>query len=262
MTAAPALSLPAIMAPLGLSRDEDHRYSWSDGLTVRWPIPSVTSIIRVVDRSGPLVGWAKRVTAEAALDWRADLENWVTQFGRDAAKSMLTAKATAERDAAAGLGSRVHALADDVAHGRPVSIAPAEAPYLAAYQRFLVERRPRFLHSERMVCNLAEDYAGTCDWFAEIDGETWIGDNKTGKGVYAETALQLSAYANAEFIGQGGDPKRYRVPRTTKAAALHLKPDGTYKLIDFAIDGDTFAAFLAARRIYGWLNGQAKEVMK
>ena len=261
MTAA-VLALPPALAALGLTRDDAHVYGWNDGRTVRWPIPSVTSIIRVVDRSGPLVGWAKRVTAEAALDWRADLDNWVTQFGRDAAKSMLTAKATAERDAAAGLGSRVHALADDVAHGRPVTISDQELPYLRAYQRFLDERRPRFLHSERMVCNLAADYAGTCDWFAEIDGELFIGDNKTGKGVYAETALQLSAYANAEFIGQGGDPKRYRVPRTTKAAALHLKPDGTYNLIEFGIDGETFAAFLAARTIYGWLNGQAKEVMR
>ena len=54
--------IPAL-TPLGLTRDERHVYGYNDGQVVRYPIPSVTTIIKLIDKSGPLVGWAKRETA-------------------------------------------------------------------------------------------------------------------------------------------------------------------------------------------------------
>ena len=62
------LPMPPEFAPLGLTRDEKHVYCWSDGKEpVTWPIPSVTGIIKLIDKSGPLVGWAKRETAASAI---------------------------------------------------------------------------------------------------------------------------------------------------------------------------------------------------
>jgi hypothetical protein len=53
--------------PLGLTRDAAHTYTWNDGTRVWTALPSVTTILRVVDRSGPLVGWAKREAAACAV---------------------------------------------------------------------------------------------------------------------------------------------------------------------------------------------------
>src|SRR5450759_1599793 len=53
--------------PLGLTRTAAHVYTWNDAGTVHGPLPSVTTILKVVDKSGPLVGWAKRETAACAV---------------------------------------------------------------------------------------------------------------------------------------------------------------------------------------------------
>jgi hypothetical protein len=60
-------SPPTAIAPLGLTRDAKHRYTWNDGRLVAGPLPSVTTVLGVLDRSGPLVGWAKRETAACAV---------------------------------------------------------------------------------------------------------------------------------------------------------------------------------------------------
>src|SRR3990170_4434209 len=78
------------IAQIGLARDPKHNY-FLDG---NGPIISVTTVLKIVDKSGPLVGWAKRITAEAAVDHRADLEGWVALGGRDGAVGFLTKAVT------------------------------------------------------------------------------------------------------------------------------------------------------------------------
>jgi len=232
---------------IGLTRDEKHNYRWNDGPV----LPSVTTIIGVVDKSGPLVGWAKRITAEAAVAHRDELEGWVGSFGQDGAVGMLTKAATAQRDKAANAGTDVHALAEALVRGMEPEIPTELAPYVAAYQAFLDEWRPDFLAAEEMVCNLTHGYAGTLDSIARIDGETWLLDIKTSKGVYPETGLQLAAYANAEFVGRAGTPKRFRLPRIERCGVIHVRPEG-YRLVPFEVDRSTFGAFLAAKAIHDW----------
>ena len=250
-------------AVLGLTRDERHGYRWSDGITVTGTLPSVTTIIGIVDKSGPLIGWAKRITAEAAVDNRDQLATWMELGGRDGAISLLTKAASVKRDKAADVGTRVHALAESIARGVPVELTDEERPYLAAYQRFLADWEPRYLAAEEMVVSLTHYYGGTFDAIVEMAGDTWLIDYKTSKGTYPETALQLSAYAGADFIGRPGDPKRYEFPPITAYGVLHLRPEngGQYEVIPYNVTQATFNAFLYARRLYEWREGEAQTVM-
>jgi hypothetical protein len=93
-------------------------------------------------------------------------------------------------------------------------------------------------------------YAGTLDAIVRIAGETWLLDYKTSKGVYPETALQLAAYANADFIGRPGDPIRYGIPVIEQYGVVHIRPEGA-ELVPMDVGG-AFEAFLAAKRLTDW----------
>ena len=250
-------------AVLGLTRDERHGYVWSDGQTATGTLPSVTTIISVLDKSGPLIGWAKKITAEAAVDNRDQLATWMELGGRDGAISLLTKAASVKRDKAADVGTRVHALAESIARGVPVELTDEERPFLTAYQNFLTDWEPRYLAAEEMVVSLTHYYGGTFDAIVEMAGDVWMLDTKTSKGCYPETALQLAAYAWADFIGRPGDGKRYSIPPITAYGVLHLRPEngGQYEVVPYSVDQETFNAFLYARRLYDWREGQATKVM-
>lgn len=234
------------LATIGLARDEVHRYYWNGA----GPIASVTTVIGVVDKSGPLIGWAKRTTAEAAVDNAAAIPGWVEMAGRDGAVSLLTKAASVKRDRAADAGTAVHGYAEAISRGIDVEVPEDYAPFVAVYRRFLADFSPAFLAAEEMVCSLKHGYAGTLDAICTIAGETWLLDYKTSKGVYPETALQLAAYGAADFIGRPGVARKFAIPKVDQYGVLHLRPEG-YELVPFSIAG-AFKAFLAAKALYAY----------
>ena len=241
---------------VGLVRDARHRYSWNGG-----PLyPSVTTILGIKDKPA-LVGWAKRETAACAVRNLDVLERMVRSGGPQAAVDWLKRIPDYARDASADLGSAVHAAAEAIARGQSGPVAEDVAPFVAAYRRdFLDVFHPRFIAVEAMVCSERYEYGGTADAFAEIDGETWLLDYKTGAGVYPDTALQLGGLARAQFIGYPGDPVQYPVPFATRFGVLHIRPEGA-RLLPVVVNRETVAAFLDARRLYGWDQGPAKTVI-
>lgn len=241
----------------GLTRDANHLYQWNGGD----PIPSVTTIIGILDKSGPLVGWAKREVGNAAVRNLDVLAKMVETAGSESAARWLATIPGYQRDTAANRGSDVHALAEALSRGQEVPIPEEIAPYLDAFQAWRREWTPRYIAAEEMVCSLRYGYAGTLDAIVEIAGETWLVDYKTSKGVYPDTALQLAAYAHADFIGRPGIAHKFRLPKATQYAVLHLTRDG-YEFIPFDVTADTFKAFLAARDLWAWREGAAKRVIR
>jgi hypothetical protein len=239
--------------PLGASRDARHVYAFRDAKASVEGLPGVTGIIRVIDKSGPLVGWAKRETARSAIDNLDAVQTILRTGGRQAAIDYLKGIPDYQRDTAANLGSAVHAFAEQIARGETVSVTEAEAPYVDAYRRFLDEWQPAFLAAEEMVISLRHRYGGTLDAIAVIDGETWLLDLKTSTGVYAETALQLAAYGHADFFARTGVETRYRIPQIDRYGVVHIRPEGA-RLVDYtdAVTTSTFDAFLAAREVWAW----------
>jgi hypothetical protein len=240
---------------VGLWRDDAHRYYWM-GERIG---PGITSVISKVDKSGPLIGWAKGVTADAAIANLPELTVMVKDKGPAIARSWLTAHATAESDTAKDLGTKVHLAAEQMARGATPDVAPEHLPYIAAYQRFLDDWTPEFKSLERFVASMALGYGGTFDAICKLDfgdgPKMTMLDNKTGKGTYAEGRLQLAALSHAEFIGMPNDPKRYPMPKIEQHAILHIRPDAYsrgYQLYRVNVNDADWQAFQGALAIYRW----------
>ena len=229
---------------VGLFRDDKHRYYWN-GLG---PYPGVTSVLRVLDKPA-LIPWAKREVARCAVDNYDFVADLIKRGGPKAAAEWLSRIPDYQRDNAADLGSAVHRLAEDHSRQREITVTEEQAPFIAAYRRFLDDYRPDFKSLERMVFSETHGYGGTFDWIAKIDGQLTLGDTKTSKAVYPETALQLAALGHADFIGMPENPKKWPMPKVQRYAVLHLRPTlyaRGYRLIEFRVDADDFAAFRAA----------------
>jgi hypothetical protein len=247
---------------VGLWRDDKHRYyaaypdrDDANGLAM----PGVTSVISKVDKSGPLIAWAKGVTADAALDNLDRLSDMVKADGREPTKAWLKAHATAESDRAKDLGTRIHLLAEQISRGASPDMDEIEVPFVAAYRRFLAEWRPEFKSLERFCANLKAGYGGTFDWMAYLDfgqgPKLTMGDTKSGKNTYAEVRLQLAALGMCEFLGLPNDPKRYRMPPIEQYAVLHIRPEAYergYQLYKVDVNEQDRRAFLGALEIYKW----------
>lgn len=233
--------------PVGIDRDEHHNY-YVDG---KGPLTSVTRIVRALDRSGPLVGWAKREVAACAVRNHDMVSQLIATGGKDQAASWLANIPDYQRDEAADLGSRVHVLADAIARGEDVHPTGVEVPYVRAYRKFLRAVNPQIVASEQMVANLSYGYGGTFDLAAYVDGVLTLLDIKTGKAVYAETALQLAGYASAEFTGSPGDATRHPLPAFLRYGVVHLQPDD-WTLIPYDVNTETILAFRACIILNDW----------
>jgi hypothetical protein len=243
---------------VGLFRDDRHRYyaKYPDHpLATGLAMPGVTSVIAKVDKSGPLIAWAKGVTADAALGNLDRLTEMVRVDGLSPTKAWLTAHATAESDRAKDLGTRVHILAEQISRGAEPDMDEFEAPFVAAYRRYLADFAPEIKSLENMVWSPEHSYGGTFDFLARINGLMTLGDIKTGKAHYIEARLQLAALGAAQYIGRPNDPKRYRMPKIEQYVILHVRPEAYakgYQLYRLNLTSADIEAFLGALAIYRW----------
>lgn len=223
---------------------------------------SVTNALSVINKPA-LVTWAARLVAEEAMD---QLPALVRQARTDRAGAIAALKGQpyAKRDAAADLGSRIHAMAEAHTLDQPHPITNDLTPFLAQYLAFLGDFRPEFEASEITVAHNGHRYAGTLDAIATIGGARYIIDYKTSStrpvgSAYPEYALQLAAYRHAEVVWLP-DGTETPMPDVQAAAVLNLRPDG-YALIPVRTDQDTFGAFLHALELGTFLNEQGDDVI-
>jgi hypothetical protein len=274
---------------MGLFRDEDHNYSLSGVITVGGeqlligdPVPlgpfrSVTTILSALDKSGPLVGWAKNTVAEIAVRKYDLLGEMIRSGDPKAAQRWLASLPDYQRDTAAGTGTNVHMLAEALANGQPISEEDAQSPKVKQYARFMAELHPIYVGVEQMVVSLTHAYAGTGDDWCKFPAESiprlaewgfktvtpdslFAFDTKTGKGIYPEHGLQLAALDNAEYWGWADREDLIDAPRATHFGILHLLDDD-YKLVPYDVGPEEFETFLALQTAYEWRETRAKSIM-
>ena len=217
-------------------------------------VPSVTTVINQLNKP-KLTNWAARVAAEYAIrGWAALAE--LSPYER---KEAIRYAHERERQESADLGTAVHHAIDCWAKGIPHEHAKEVDPYMNSFTKFLMEKRPRFLYSEVTLWNRTHNYAGTADAICEISGETWVADYKSGKSLYPEVGLQLSALAHGEFIITA-EGEELEVPLIQGLAAIHVRPR-SWKFAKVQHDRKNFEAFLACRRLYDWSAETAEEVL-
>jgi hypothetical protein len=191
--------------------------------------------------------------------------------------------------AAAERGTQIHAHVEKRNLG--VIMDPWPLPVAASmrqYEHFLATVKPRIeaaeckVYHRRMDLNeLPRYYAGTMDLLCEIDGRMAILDAKSGKSIHEDAALQLAAYANADFIVPDPNhpgavqvtPNRGRryytwegpvadeipMPEVKDGYVLHLRDDG-WQLVHVPITDELYEMFLSLFSVERWERDLKKRV--
>ena len=171
------------------------------------PWPGVTSVTKVLDAPA-LTYWKMNQVAQAAIASAEQLIRDREAGKTDAAVKYLTTLSTTAMDR----GSRIHASIEQILRREPVSIDPRDEAAVAGARAWLNaqvrEHGLRPLEVEAFLLHETLGYGGTCDLIAELDGEVWLLDWKTGR--------------------QRRHPRRHRVPRPP-APAGGLRERGVHR---------------------------------
>lgn len=200
---------------------------------------SVTTALKVLDKPA-LVPWAAKMVAEETLGQLPYWTKRVRTAGVAAAIQEAKGSPYAKRDAAANLGSEIHAAAEAHLLGKPYTVPDEVRPFLDQYLRFLDEHRVVAEASEATVGHPALGYAGTGDLWAYIDGVDdvlWLIDMKTSStrpvdSVYPEYGYQLAGLAAAPKLWLD-HATEIDAPKVARLAVLNVRADD-YKLVPVA----------------------------
>jgi hypothetical protein len=218
-----------------------------DGTRVVSPSP----VLNVLAKGG-LAPWAAKLVAEAVAD-QASTVDAVRALGRDVMVAALRAIPDQASRTARDRGTLIHELAVGVVLGQESDLIadPDIAGALAGLARWfdLVGFEAELI--ERPIGNRACQYAGRFDvvgTMADDRDVRWLLDLKSGSGIYGEVALQLAAYARAEFyLNDDGDEQP--MPRIDRIGAVHVQPELS-ELYDLGDIGTAFEEFLHAKAIH------------
>ena len=249
-------------AIVGPHRTRNHLY-YFDG---QGPWPGVTTVTKVLDAPA-LTNWKLGQVAEAAV---ANAERLIED--RDAGKSDAAVKwLTTLSTSAMDRGSRIHAVIECVLRREPYEVDERDEDAISGVRDWLNTNRVRPIAVEAFLLNpeaigwtrpdgasVTAGYGGTCDLIAEIDGETWLLDWKTGRSVawptgevYSDHRLQLAAYGHAAFLAKLGDPVKYPVPTIDRYGIVHVTDGGT-RLYEANVTDEDWVAFRSCLRLHEW----------
>jgi hypothetical protein len=211
------------------------------------PYVSVTNVLKVLDKPA-LVYWSNREIYRAMM----------VNPGLSQEEAMAAPYKTS--DAAKSRGTTVHSLVENYKHGLDYleKVDAFFKPYAEAFHSFVEDHKLEVIENERSVISKKYGYAGTLDMLAHIGGtdKVYIFDIKTGKDVYPEAFLQMSAYRQAlDEAGVKVDGMGVILLKTGQNG----KPTGTYK---FEQGEDCFPVFKAALEIWKWKNADLIESIK
>jgi hypothetical protein len=224
-------------------------------------VPSVTNI-KDMRNIPALKYWAAKQAANYAADNRIKLAALEREEVFQLVKSAPFAATSAGRESAL-VGDIVHEWADRIVKGDSgfdtdsytdkrtgeVLPSPLQAKQMwRQFQGFVDKYHPKWVAGEFTVWSDKYGYAGTADWSAYIGTALVLGDNKTGTGVYPDTAMQLAALGNADFI-LDADGTEHELPRFDRFAISHIRPRFS-RLIPVEHTDEWFKAFLGLKTLF------------
>lgn len=265
----------------GRSYDAPRTYAWPPLPPHEFEVISVTSAIGGGMPKPHLIGWAAKVTAEKAVDDHAIVAAMLDKGDERGAIEHIKRARFADSGAKADRGTIVHGALEAYLAGKPLSQETIEAQLkearvplnmwksaaamIAGLMEFLYDEEPEVYWSESTVYSRAHGYAGTADLIARMrvggTKQNVILDVKTSKAIYNETALQLCAYARADFVGQDDGTE---APLTPNGEAIQhgivVRPtaSGKYEKAVMTLTDDVYELYLACltvARMKGVLDG-------
>ena len=210
-------------------------------------VPSVTTILGVVNKPA-LPRWAAKMTAEYAVSSK---NSWANLDDR-AAVELLKGSPWRSMNDAAEKGTSIHAIAEKLLRGEQIDfIQPGTEHACQSVAEFIQALQPKPVAIEATVWSHKHKYAGTLDLIATIDNELWLIDWKSSKGVYADFALQLAAYAMADEIIYP-DGSSMPMPEINNAAIAHVPKEENWAFVPLNIGEPARQAFLHALGLFEW----------
>lgn len=221
-----------------------NRGTWHQYLDGDHELPGVTTILNAVLAKPALVGWAARLSAEYVVDHWDELTSMAPS---ERLKAVRGATDRTSRSAMAR-GTRIHEMGEQLVHGIAVDVPDELVGPVDAYARYLDTWHVVPIAVESTVASRRYQYAGTLDLVAtDVRGVPFLGDIKTGSGVYSDVALQLAAYRYAEVMLHDGDESP--MPPVEVVQVMHVLPD-TVRVVPVNADVAAFRAFLHLRETY------------
>ncbi|AFU62218.1 hypothetical protein TG1_23 [Streptomyces phage TG1] len=235
--------------------------------------PGVTSVIGMLPKQQFLAPWQARMAAELAVD-SIDFVADMAQRDRDGAVQYLSGAARRYTKVRADLGSEAHDLFERLIRGEYVGRVRADLqPYVDHFREFLKAVNPELVRAEDVAWSDTYGYAGSFDVILRVwldaDGVPTpdrsgtpaliMGDWKTSKSTYADVALQMAAYMNADFIIDA-DGNRLDMPEFDGAAVLHVT-DTTWAFKPVVVTQEVFDHFLTLRKTFEWDRELSKRVI-
>ena len=141
-----------------------------------------------------------------------------------------------QMEAAADRGTKVHAATEALDKTGRAEIEDSYLPYLQAYAQFRQEHEVQWELIEYADYHPELMYAGTIDRYGMVDGYRTLADLKTTYRVYKPLCgASLNLY---RLILEA------RQKTVERLMIIHLKKDGTYKLVNIPIDGAVAMALI------------------
>lgn len=169
-------------------------------------------------------------------------------FGREVFRAMVVDPTLEEAvalaapykvsDTAKSRGTTIHSIVEAYQKSGAQITPPEEFKgYAEAFYSWINDYKMNILEHEKTVFDEDTKMAGTLDLLCKNNGDTWVIDVKTGKDIYDEAFLQVSAYMHMVGAIRGG--------------VLLLQENGKYK---FAGCPDYFEYFVATKKIWEFVN--------
>ncbi|CAM5999304.1 unnamed protein product [Sphagnum balticum] len=187
---------------------ESHRYyiSVDDGKFVQRP--GVTTICGIKDKSTPLRIWQQRITADFLFKSLKDKK----KLTEDLAIEAIIQCDIKVKDAA-DIGQEIHAWCEAYIRNKLKQKGFEKVPEIPnfpeaingvnAFLAWEQEHKVKYHSSERVVYSKSQNFVGTLDVSAEVDGMYCLIDFKSSNGLYNGVRMQTAAYCKADEEEQG-----------------------------------------------------------
>jgi len=216
------------------------------------PITGVTTILKVIAKPF-LIPWAANMAVdyikgktpfylskeEELIIINLDNFNKALQEAREAH--------TQKRDKAGDIGKEAHKLCENWIKSKDGNVKKSKSPQVNKMVRNFCEwankNKVKFIASEKKVFSEKYWFCGTYDFLCEIDKKIWLGDIKTGSGIYPDMFFQTAGYQICE---EEMNPKL----KIDGHIIVNIKKNGTLLEKRSISNKDNKEAFLSALTLY------------